>query len=154
MRRGAALSVFAINTWVLPYQNFSPNESSWTISTLFFWYWCFPFILPRLQRLTDRQLGRRIVKYFWLSVGLGLLVLIGCGARIGKVQDDFHYNRYFIEYCPVVIYICSTFVFISRLFFSCFALGTYLLDGYGSSSSKISSVPDGCPRWTTSLEST
>ena len=151
-----SLSFFAINTWVLPYQNFSPNESSWTISTLFFWYWCFPFILPRLQRLTDREIARGIVKYFWLSVGIGLLVLFGCGRRIGiEVQFDFPYNSYLIEYYIYIhIYIYRISVFIICLFCSCVALGTYLLDGYGSSSSKISSVPDGCPRWITSLEST
>lgn len=32
-----------------------------------------------MQRLTDSQIAHGIVKYFWLSVGLGLLVLFGLG---------------------------------------------------------------------------
>ena len=79
---GFALSLFAINTWVLPYLNFGPNVPSWTICTLFFWYWCFPFILPRLQRLNDRKIAYGIVKYFWLQIGLAVLVAIGFGMMV------------------------------------------------------------------------
>ena len=85
---GSILNIFAINTWVLPYQNFAPNEVAWTISTLFFWYWCFPLILPRLQRLTNIQLAEGIVKYYWISVGLGISLHVGLGGfrnHIGKV---------------------------------------------------------------------
>ena len=81
---GALISIFAINTWLLPYNNFGPNGPSWTISTLFFWYWCFPFILPRLQRLTDEELGYRIVRYFWLSIGITIMLLVCLGAFAGK----------------------------------------------------------------------
>ena len=79
---GAALSIFAINTWILPYTNFGPNGSSWTICTLTFWYWCFPFILPRLQRYTDKQLAHGIVKMFWLSVVLALMIHAGLGGVV------------------------------------------------------------------------
>ena len=79
---GGLLSIFAINTWLLPYQNFGPNGSSWTICTLSFWYWCFPFILPRMQRWTDKQLAHGMVKLFWLSVALALMVYAGLGAFI------------------------------------------------------------------------
>ena len=85
---GSILNIFAINTWVLPYQNFAPNEVAWTISTLFFWYWCFPLILPRLQRLTNIQLAEGIVKYYWMSVGLGISLHVALGGfrnHIGKV---------------------------------------------------------------------
>ena len=85
---GSILNIFAINTWVLPYQNFAPNEVAWTISTLFFWYWCFPLILPRLQRLTNIQLAEGIVKYYWISVGLGISLHVALGGfrnHIGKV---------------------------------------------------------------------
>ena len=79
MMVGFGLSLFAINTWLLPYDNSGPNGPSWTICTLFFWYWCFPFLLPRLQRLSDRKIAYSIVKYFWLQIGLAVLVGIGCG---------------------------------------------------------------------------
>ena len=82
MLYGGALSIFAINTWLLPYTNFGPNGPSWTICTLSFWYWCLPFILPRLQRLADKQLAHGIVKYFWLSVGLALMLYVGLGAVV------------------------------------------------------------------------
>ena len=86
---GAALSIFAVNTWLLPYKNFGPNFTSWTICTIFFWYWCFPFLLPRFQRLTDKQLASGIIKYFWLSVGLALLLRVGIGGfTIQGVYDE------------------------------------------------------------------
>ena len=89
---GAALSLFAVNTWLLPYSNFGPNGPSWTICTLSFWYWCFPFILPRMQRLTDKQLGHGIVKYFWLRVGLALLLIIGLGGFKGDKVSCYFYE--------------------------------------------------------------
>lgn len=75
--RGSLLSLLCISTWVLPYLNFEPNFPSWTISTIFFWYWGFPLILPRMQSLTDKQLAYGIVRYFWLQVGVALVVVIG-----------------------------------------------------------------------------
>ena len=81
---GVVLNIFAINTWLLPYINFGPNGPSWTVCTLFFWYWCFPFIFPRLQRLSDRQIAHGIVKYFWLSIGLVLLVLFYFGPFVSR----------------------------------------------------------------------
>ena len=76
---GSILSIFAINAWVLPYKNFEPNEVAWTVSTLFLWYWCFPFILPRLQRLSNIQLAENIVRCYWISVGVGILLHIALG---------------------------------------------------------------------------
>ena len=32
---------------------------------LVFWYLCFPFLLPRMQKLTDKQIAYSIVKCFW-----------------------------------------------------------------------------------------
>ena len=78
------LSIFAINTWLLPFKQLGPNGPSWTIGTLFFWYWCFPLILPRVQKLTDRELASGIVRYFWLSVGISILMAFGLGAYFGR----------------------------------------------------------------------
>ena len=82
MWSGLLISIFALNTWLLPYENYNPNGPAWTISTLSFWYWCFPFILPRLQRLTNKELAKSIVKYFWLSVGINYSLVIFLGTFI------------------------------------------------------------------------
>ena len=76
---GVVISIFGINTWLLPYVNWEPNDPAWTISTLAFWYWIFPFIFPRLQRLKDTEVARGIVNYFWLSVGINILVCVSLG---------------------------------------------------------------------------
>ena len=78
------LSVLAINTWVLPFKHLGPNGPSWTICTLFFWYWCFPLILPRVQRLTNKQLAHGIVHYFWLNIAVSILIVAGLGAYFGR----------------------------------------------------------------------
>jgi peptidoglycan/LPS O-acetylase OafA/YrhL len=103
---GGLLSIFAINTWLLPYVNFGPNGSSWTICTLSFWYWCFPFILPRMQRWTDKELAHGIVKTFWLSVALSLMVYVGFGevnwkkATVCYIIEYSLYEYYFLtEIC-------------------------------------------------------
>ena len=80
---GTSFSVFNINTWALPFKHFGPNDTSWTISTLFFWYWCFPLILPKVQRLTDKQLAHGIVRYFWLNIAVSILVVAGLVAHFG-----------------------------------------------------------------------
>ena len=81
---GLILSIFTANTWVLPYENFGPNGLSWTICTLFFWYWMYPFILPRFQRLTDKQIASGIVRNHWLQIFLAYLVITGFGRFSGS----------------------------------------------------------------------
>ena len=93
MWSGVVISIFLLNTWLLPYENYNPNWPAWTISTLSFWYWCFPFILPRLQRLTNKELAKGIVKYFWLSVGINYLLFIGLGLFIPGVPDGNTVNK-------------------------------------------------------------
>ena len=80
---GSLLSIFGISTWVLPYENFSPNDPSWIISTLWLWYLIFPHILPRIQRWSDEQLSRSIVEYFWLQLFLGGLIMLAFGGFAG-----------------------------------------------------------------------
>ena len=89
MWSGTFISVFGVNTWLLPYENYNPNGPAWTISTLSFWYWCYPLIFPRLQRLTNNELAQGMVKYFWLGVGINILLFLGLGFFIpggNKVQ--------------------------------------------------------------------
>ena len=93
------LSMLCVITWLFPFRSFRRNDASfvyplhdpvinWTLATLCFWYWCFPFILPRIQQLTDKQLADKIVKLFWLQVGLFLVVIIldfvGGGGHLNK----------------------------------------------------------------------
>ena len=80
---GSLLSIFGVSTWVLPYENFSPNDPNWIISTLWFWYLIFPHILPRIQRWSDEQLSRCIVEYFWLQILLGGLIMLAFGGFAG-----------------------------------------------------------------------
>ena len=82
---GFYLTPFAVNTWVMPFADFGPNGAAWTICTLTLWYWCFPFILPRLQRLTDKQIAQKIVRQFWISIALVLMMWYFCiGGMIGS----------------------------------------------------------------------
>ena len=82
---GLYLTPFAVNTWVMPFADFGPNGAAWTICTLTLWYWCFPFILPRLQRLTDKQIAQKIVRQFWISIILVLMMWYFCiGGMIGS----------------------------------------------------------------------
>ena len=89
MWSGLVISIFSINTWLLPYKEFAPNDPAWTISTLSFWYWLFPFIFPRLQRFTNKELAQGVVKYFWLSVGINILLFLGLGLFIPGGEKVF-----------------------------------------------------------------
>ena len=51
-----------------------------------------------MQRLTDSQIAHGIVKYFWLSVGLGLLVFFALGRKIGQEVKLLFYLKY-LGYC-------------------------------------------------------
>ena len=81
---GSLLSISGVNTWVLPYENFAPNDPSWIISTIWFWYLLFPYVLPRIQRWSDEQLSRSYVEYFWLQIMLAALIMIGFGGFAGS----------------------------------------------------------------------
>ena len=81
---GSLLSIFGVTTWVLPYENFAPNEPSWIVSTIWFWYLLFPYILPRIQRWSDEQLSRSNIEYFWLQIMLAVLIMIGFGGFAGS----------------------------------------------------------------------
>ena len=81
---GTIMSLFGVSTWVLPYQNFGQNIPSWTISTLAFWYWCFPIALPKLQKWSDEQLIGAIVECYWVQIACGMLVVMGFGGFVGN----------------------------------------------------------------------
>ena len=85
---GLYVSPFAVNTWLMPFVYFGPNGAAWTICTLTFWYWCFPFILPRFQRLTDKQLAQKIVRQFWISIGLIMMTWYFCLGGIIRKNEE------------------------------------------------------------------
>ena len=94
------LSMLCVITWLFPFRSFRPNDPSfvyplhdpvinWTLATLCFWYWCFPFILPRIQQLTDTEMVDKIVKLFWLQIGLYLAVLF-----VAVAGDNVDLNKF------------------------------------------------------------
>jgi len=86
---GSLLSIFGLSTWILPYENFAPNDPSWIISTLWFWYLMFPHVLPRIQRWSDNQLSNGIIEYFWLQMTIGFLILVGFGGFAGSYTGTY-----------------------------------------------------------------
>ena len=72
----AVLTFFLLTSWTSwPFTYFRPfNFVTWTISTIFFFYLCFPAILPRLQRLSTKRLQGFIWFMFVLQVGLFLII--------------------------------------------------------------------------------
>ena len=48
------LTVFGLNSWFLPFADVGmpANGVCWTITTMSFFYWTFPWLLPPMQRLT------------------------------------------------------------------------------------------------------
>ena len=94
---GSLLSIFGVNTWVLPYENFAPNNPSWIISTIWFWYLLFPYVLPQIQRWSDEQLSRSNVEYFWLQIMLGVLIMIGFGGFAGSYVSLYIYAYFCLK---------------------------------------------------------
>ena len=65
------------NTWFSPWVNLPFYLPAWTINTFFFFYLTFPFLLSRLERLSDIQLANLVVYLFWLQlIPFGILLSI------------------------------------------------------------------------------
>jgi len=71
-----AFTLTCTNTWFHPIADFPFMPAAWTVNTLFFFYLTFPFILPRVQRLTDTQLARGLVLLFWFQLVPFLVLLV------------------------------------------------------------------------------
>ena len=71
-------TIFPIYTWTwgisatvpFPWKYRRVLGEAWTISTLLLWYLVFPWVLPKLQRLTNKEISHEIVKQFWISIGM------------------------------------------------------------------------------------
>ena len=87
---GTLLSIFGITTWVLPYVNFGVNTPSWTISTLCFWYLFFPFVFPTIQKWSNQRISNKIVEYYWIQLGIGILTVVGFGGLSRNFVSQLH----------------------------------------------------------------
>jgi peptidoglycan/LPS O-acetylase OafA/YrhL len=65
-----SLACFGLNTWFYPFADVGmpPNGVCWTICTMSFFYWVFPFILPAMQRMTTDSRRRWVVWFFLLQL--------------------------------------------------------------------------------------
>ena len=93
-------SILPINTWTWGMQRFfgpwnqatasktymGLNSPSWTISTLIVWYAIFPFVLSRMQKLLDHNISYGIVRLFWISLGVVLIVGFKCYWPVKQVH--------------------------------------------------------------------
>eukprot|EP01048_Picozoa_sp_COSAG05_P006961 COSAG05_NODE_474_length_9484_cov_8.277784_1_plen_612_part_00 len=77
------LAALGMNSWVVPLidAGMPPNGVCWTITTMSFFYWCFPFLLPRWQRMPVESRNAWIVNCFWIQC-LGYLLPFWLYARI------------------------------------------------------------------------
>ena len=55
-------------SWLFPAETWPTNPVSWTVNTLFFFYLAFPFILPRVQKMSHQSLSRWIVYLLYIQV--------------------------------------------------------------------------------------
>ena len=64
------LALFGLNTWLYPFADVGPppNGVCWTISTMSFFYWVFPYALPRMQRMSTAKRSEWIVIFYWLQL--------------------------------------------------------------------------------------
>lgn len=62
-------AVFNVSTWFM--QPVLLNGPSWFVSTLWFYYWCFPSLLPRLQAYTTEQMRKWIYWHYLAQMLIG-----------------------------------------------------------------------------------
>ena len=65
-----SLAIFGLNTWFLPFVDVGmpPNGVTWTICTMSFFYWVFPYILPTMQRMSGERRRIWIDRLFLLQM--------------------------------------------------------------------------------------
>eukprot|EP01084_Bolivina_argentea_P151398 264246_1 len=67
-------TLFAVNTWfgvpkVL-------NGPSWFVSTIWFFYWVFPSLIPKLQIIDNVKKQKWVYYYFWIQLIVGCVLFI------------------------------------------------------------------------------
>ncbi len=71
---GGIASLLCIQSWIIIF-GFGPNPPSWTISTLFFFYWTFPWILAWGQTISSPKLAQLgIPSLFYAQMVMGFAI--------------------------------------------------------------------------------
>ena len=65
---------FVVTTW-FGVRHFLMNTPSWFVSTIWFFYWIFPSLLPRLQRFDVAEKRKWIVWNYWIQLVVGTAVI-------------------------------------------------------------------------------
>jgi len=76
------MTIFTTNTWFF-YPLFL-NGPSWFVSTIWFYYWIFPSLLPRLQRYTAERKQKWLIIHFVIQLLIAVVFIVG----VGLVFDD------------------------------------------------------------------
>ena len=82
-------AVFNVSTWFM--QPVLLNGPSWFVSTLWFYYWCFPSLLPRLQAYTTEQMRKWIYWHYLAQMLIGAS-LFGIFCWFWPVRPDTSRN--------------------------------------------------------------
>jgi len=56
---------------------------SWFVATMWFYYWCFPSLLPKLQRYTIDDMNGWIIKHYWIQLIVGGVLSIAVNFWMG-----------------------------------------------------------------------
>eukprot|EP01043_Picozoa_sp_COSAG02_P026806 COSAG02_NODE_1555_length_11948_cov_28.444932_4_plen_515_part_00 len=64
------LTLLGANSWFLPIVDVGmpANGVCWTITTMSFFYWTFPWLLPRMQRMTASARNAWIIWSYWIQL--------------------------------------------------------------------------------------
>lgn len=64
------LTLVGANSWFLPIIDVGmpANGVCWTITTMSFFYWTFPWLLPRMQRMTPSARNAWIIWSYWIQL--------------------------------------------------------------------------------------
>jgi hypothetical protein len=64
------LTLLGANSWFLPLADVGmpANGVCWTITTMSFFYWTFPWLLPRMQEMTAEARNRWIIWSYWIQL--------------------------------------------------------------------------------------
>eukprot|EP01084_Bolivina_argentea_P316174 547981_1 len=81
------LTIFTVPVWFGP---FFFNPTAWFVSTIWFFYWVFPSLLPKLQRYSISKKQHWILYYYILQFIIGACIYIGL--LFVPVFNDFAFN--------------------------------------------------------------